>query len=84
MIELPPAQAVAIGLGSIPRTFRPTAGPDMSDRSMWTDTPEDRLRKQREKVKNTTKALSVSILRNPIFYKFFFSDLIGGEQIRPV
>lgn len=50
MVELPPAHAVALGLDSIRRTFRATEGPDMSDRSMWTDTPAERLRKQREKV----------------------------------
>ena len=49
MIELPPVHAVALGLG--PRKFKTKEGPDMSDRSIWTDTPEDRLRKQREKVR---------------------------------
>ncbi|XP_058800419.1 GPALPP motifs-containing protein 1 [Phymastichus coffea] len=52
MTELPPAHAIALGLGSIPRTFRTKEGPDMSDRSMWTDTPADRLRKQKEKEEN--------------------------------
>lgn len=47
MMELPPAQAVTLGLG--PRKFRAKPGPDMSDRSCWTDTPEDKARKQREK-----------------------------------
>lgn len=49
MLELPPTQAVALGLG--PRKFKTREGPDMSDRSMWTDTPADRLRKQQEKVR---------------------------------
>ncbi|XP_024937393.1 RNA-binding protein 25 isoform X2 [Cephus cinctus] len=48
MMELPPAQAVNLGLG--PRKFRIRPGPDMSDRSSWTDTPMDKARKQREKV----------------------------------
>lgn len=50
MTELPPAHAVALGLGSIPRKFKTSEGPDLSDRSMWTDTPADRLRKEKEKV----------------------------------
>lgn len=51
MTELPPSHAVALGLGSIPRKFKTSEGPDMSDRTMWTDTPEDRLRKEKEKVR---------------------------------
>ena len=50
MVELPPAHAVALGLGSINRKFKTSEGPDMSDRTMWTDTPADRLRKEKEKV----------------------------------
>lgn len=50
MTELPPAHALALGLGSIPRKFKSSEGPDMSDRSMWTDTPSDKLKKQKEKV----------------------------------
>ncbi|XP_001606446.1 GPALPP motifs-containing protein 1 [Nasonia vitripennis] len=52
MTELPPAHAVALGLGSIPRKFKTSEGPDLSDRSMWTDTPADRLRKEKEKEEN--------------------------------
>ena len=48
MLELPTSHADALGLG--PRKFKTREGPDMSDRSIWTDTPADRLRKQREKV----------------------------------
>lgn len=44
MTELPPAQAANLGLG--PRKFRLRDGPDMSDRSCWTDTPAQRARKQ--------------------------------------
>nr|XP_018905436.1 PREDICTED: GPALPP motifs-containing protein 1 [Bemisia tabaci] len=45
MLELPAASSAAIGLG--PRSFRLKEGPDMSDRSSWTDTPEDKQRKER-------------------------------------
>ncbi|XP_075237972.1 GPALPP motifs-containing protein 1 [Lycorma delicatula] len=43
MVELPPERAKSLGLG--PRSFRMKEGPDMSDRSDWTDTPADRERK---------------------------------------
>ncbi|XP_032680887.1 uncharacterized protein DDB_G0287625 [Odontomachus brunneus] len=46
MTELPPAQAANLGLG--PRKFRVRDGPDMSDRSCWTDTPAQKAQKQRE------------------------------------
>ncbi|XP_012526288.1 protein starmaker [Monomorium pharaonis] len=46
MTELPPAQAVNLGLG--PRKFRLRDGPDMSDRSCWTDTPAKKAWKQRD------------------------------------
>lgn len=44
MTELPPAQAATLGLG--PRKFRIRDGPDMSDRSCWTDTPAQKVQKQ--------------------------------------
>lgn len=46
MTELPPAQAANLGLG--PRKFRLRDGPDMSDRSCWTDTPAQKAQKQRD------------------------------------
>ncbi|KAL6429295.1 hypothetical protein ACFW04_008183 [Cataglyphis niger] len=46
MTELPPAQAVNLGLG--PRKFRLRDGPDMSDRSCWTDTPAQKAQKQKD------------------------------------
>lgn len=46
MTELPPAQAVNLGLG--PRKFRLREGPDMSDRSCWTDTPAQKAQKQKD------------------------------------
>ncbi|XP_043521099.1 uncharacterized protein LOC122534488 [Frieseomelitta varia] len=51
MIELPPTQIDNLGLTS--RKFRMRAGPDMSDRSCWTDTPAKKAekRKQREEEK---------------------------------
>ncbi|XP_053980294.1 serine/threonine-protein kinase prpf4B [Hylaeus volcanicus] len=47
MTELPPAQVSNLGLA--PRKFRVRAGPDMSDRSCWTDTPAKRAEKQRQR-----------------------------------
>jgi hypothetical protein len=47
MLELPEVKAANFGLG--PRQFRSKAGPDLSDRSSWTDTP-DKKEKKGEKV----------------------------------
>lgn len=46
MTDLPSAQAVNLGLG--PRKFRLREGPDMSDRSCWTDTPAQKAQKQKD------------------------------------
>ncbi|KAK9869476.1 hypothetical protein WA026_003231 [Henosepilachna vigintioctopunctata] len=46
MIELPTVSASKLGLG--PRQFRANAGPDMSDRSSWTDTPSSKKTKKTE------------------------------------
>lgn len=43
MLELPEGKARFIGLEA--RSFRAKEGPDMSDRSSWTDTPEEKARK---------------------------------------
>lgn len=43
MLELPEAKAKYLGLEA--RSFRSKEGPDMSDRSSWTDTPEEKARK---------------------------------------
>ena len=48
MTELPSAQAANLGLG--PRKFKLRDGPDMSDRSCWTDTPAQKARKQMDLV----------------------------------
>lgn len=48
MTELPSAQAANLGLG--PRKFRLRDGPDMSDRSCWTDTPTQKAQKQMDLV----------------------------------
>lgn len=50
MMELPSA-GLAKNIGLTARTFRSKAGPDLGDRSVWTDTPADRERK--EKVSKT-------------------------------
>ncbi|XP_064166418.1 GPALPP motifs-containing protein 1 [Anguilla rostrata] len=47
MTELPP-ELQHIGLGA--RTFKKRSGPENKDRSIWTDTPADRLRKARERL----------------------------------
>ncbi|XP_050534403.1 GPALPP motifs-containing protein 1 [Daktulosphaira vitifoliae] len=44
MLELPPEKATNIGLG--PRQFRKREGPDMRNRSEWTDTPLDKMKKK--------------------------------------
>lgn len=46
MLELPPEKAANLGLGA--RQFRKREAPDMSNRSEWTDTPSDKLRKTQE------------------------------------
>ncbi|KAG8277046.1 GPALPP motifs-containing protein 1 [Homalodisca vitripennis] len=46
MLELPPEKASNLGLG--PRSFRMKEAPDMSNRSSWTDTPADKLRKEQQ------------------------------------
>ncbi|XP_014242100.1 RNA-binding protein 25 isoform X1 [Cimex lectularius] len=44
MTELPEARRVALGLG--PRKFRAREGPDMNDRSSWSDTPAQKEKKK--------------------------------------
>ncbi|XP_068086404.1 uncharacterized protein [Anabrus simplex] len=44
MLELPPEKAVDLGLG--PRQFRKRERMDPGDRSVWTDTPADRMKKK--------------------------------------
>lgn len=47
MLELPDVKSVkTLGLGA--RQFRKRAGPDLSDRSSWTDTPSDKLKAAQE------------------------------------
>lgn len=53
MMELPDCMGQNIGLTA--RTFRVNAGPDLSDRSMWTDSPADRARKEKEGHTETRK-----------------------------
>jgi hypothetical protein len=44
MLELPPDRAAVFGLG--PRQFQVRATSELGDRSVWTDTPADHLRKK--------------------------------------
>lgn len=54
MLELPPERAASLGLG--PRTFRTRDGPDMGDRSCWTDTPADKLQKLMKEGEDVVKS----------------------------
>lgn len=63
MTELPSAQAASLGLG--PRKFRLRDGPDMSDRSCWTDTPAQKAQKQKDLV-NVGATLHL-VLFEPIY-----------------
>ncbi|XP_038209276.1 GPALPP motifs-containing protein 1-like [Zerene cesonia] len=57
MLELPEGKTKFLGLEA--RGFRAKEGPDMSDRSSWTDTPEEKARKAAgiAKEENTSEAL---------------------------
>ncbi|KAK2579665.1 hypothetical protein KPH14_011588 [Odynerus spinipes] len=52
MMELPPTQGADFGLRA--RKFRLRPGPDMSDRSCWTDTPTEKAQKQEAEEKAAT------------------------------
>ncbi|XP_043472478.1 myb-like protein X [Leptopilina heterotoma] len=56
MTELPAVQAVSLGLG--PRKFKTRDGPDLSDRSSWSDTPADKMRKKQEKAEERLAAIA--------------------------
>lgn len=49
MMELPPTRAADFGLRA--RKFRLRPGPDMSDRSCWTDTPTEKAQKKEDEEK---------------------------------
>lgn len=66
MTELPPAQAANLGLG--PRKFRLRDGPDMSDRSCWTDTPAQKAQKQMDLVNIKNVLLRISVLNERYCY----------------
>ncbi|OWF53675.1 GPALPP motifs-containing protein 1-like [Mizuhopecten yessoensis] len=54
MTELPSTKlGQSIGLSA--RTFRANAGPDLTDRSAWTDTPEEKEKKLNEEITGTEK-----------------------------
>ncbi|CAH1643359.1 unnamed protein product [Spodoptera littoralis] len=57
MLELPEGKAKIIGLEA--RSFRAKEGPDMSDRSSWTDTPEEKARKAAGLVKEEDVEMSL-------------------------
>lgn len=66
MTELPPAQAANLGLG--PRKFRLRDGPDMSDRSCWTDTPVQKAKKQMDLVNISKKFATYVCFKCEAFY----------------
>ncbi|XP_051167886.1 uncharacterized protein DDB_G0283697 [Leptopilina boulardi] len=74
MTELPPVQAVSLGLG--PRKFKTRDGPDLSDRSSWSDTPADKMRKKQEKAEEQLAALATE--QEPI--KEFFVKEESSEK----
>lgn len=63
MTELPSAQVSSLGL--MPRKFRLKEGPDMSDRSCWTDTPakkaEKKRRQEEEKLYEVSKTVTTEL-----------------------
>ncbi|XP_063737473.1 GPALPP motifs-containing protein 1 isoform X1 [Eleginops maclovinus] len=63
MTELPP-ELQHIGLGA--RTFKKKSGPENKDRSMWTDTPEDRERKMRERIEGKRKGEEEKVVATQI------------------
>lgn len=68
MTELPP-ELQHIGLGA--RTFKKRSGPENKDRSIWTDTPADRERKDRVTNYNLLIYMRISALL-PYFLLLFF------------
>lgn len=75
MTELPPAQAANLGLG--PRKFRVRDGPDMSDRSCWTDTPAQKAQKQIDSV----SALCVCWRFSTVDMPYPGKDCIGIQKV---
>ena len=66
MTELPDCLGQNIGLAA--RTFRAHAGPDMSDRTMWTDSPADRARKEKVSTRLYMYQLLVLMHLTSIFF----------------
>ncbi|KAK1890943.1 hypothetical protein KUDE01_009774 [Dissostichus eleginoides] len=66
MTVLPP-ELQHIGLGA--RTFKKKSGPENKDRSMWTDTPEDRERKIRERIERKNKGEEEKVVTPRICFK---------------
>lgn len=65
MLELPPEKAANLGLGA--RQFRKREGPDMSNRSEWTDTPSDKQRKIQEP--KTSEECNMEVLKQVAIQK---------------
>uniref|UniRef100_A0A1B6LY21 DUF3752 domain-containing protein n=1 Tax=Graphocephala atropunctata TaxID=36148 RepID=A0A1B6LY21_9HEMI len=67
MLELPPEKAANLGLG--PRSFRMKQAPDMSNRSSWTDTPADRLRKEQQALRGEPEPVDSEEITRMAFIK---------------
>ncbi|XP_010783229.1 GPALPP motifs-containing protein 1 [Notothenia coriiceps] len=74
MTVLPP-ELQHIGLGA--RTFKKKSGPENKDRSMWTDTPEDRERKIRERIERKNKGEEEKVVTPQICFK----DIKMAEKV---
>lgn len=78
MTELPP-ELQHIGLGA--RTFKKRSGPENKDRSIWTDTPADRERKDRVTNYNLHIYVRISALL-PYFFIALFSNFRNAVRVR--
>lgn len=65
MLELPPERAAEFGLG--PRQFRKREKLDIGDRSVWTDTPQDKLRKLSEKESCVPESSKAEQLKTKVY-----------------
>ncbi|XP_054266420.1 GPALPP motifs-containing protein 1-like [Macrosteles quadrilineatus] len=67
MLELPPEKASNLGLG--PRQFRMKEGPDMSNRSAWTDTPAEKKRKEEMALKGEAEPVNTEEIMRTAFVR---------------
>lgn len=70
MLELPPEQAADFGLG--PRQFRFRTKPELGDRTVWTDTPVDRLQKELSPVSLSVFQIIFLVTQNVTYFSVMF------------